>query len=223
MKMAVLEKKKRLPRRAALPVDGKRLVLNEIPWKAYKQLSELMGESNIHLTFDQGRLEIMPLSMEHERNKCVLRMMVDVLAEERNLPIKSVGSMTHQRDDLEKGLEPDQCYYHRNLRAVLRKKWLDLSRDPPPDLALEIDITSSSLNRMAIYAALGIAEGWRFDGETLIFHVLDDGDYRPSEQSPTFPGFHAAELIPFLALGQRLDDAAFRRRFRTWVRETLKP
>src|SRR5688500_6748040 len=97
-------------------------------------------------------------------------------------------SVTLRREDLERGLEPDNCFYTTRWRAIIGKKRFDLTRDPPPDLAIEIDVTSSSLDRQGIYAALGVPEIWRFDGESLrVFQLGPDGDYRACERSPTFP------------------------------------
>src|SRR5882724_2139791 len=210
--MAVLDKTRNGKAATPLPVDGQRLLLHDVPWKAYRLLGDLLDERNLHLTYDEGRLEIMPLSLEHERGKCVLRMIVDVLGEELDVPLRSYGSASQQRGDLQKGLEPDQCYYSRHRRAVARKKRLDLRRDPPPDLALEVDITHSSLDRLAIYAQLGVPEIWRYDGSILEFLILGQESYQVSETSPTFPGIRSDQLLDFVTMGQNMDDGPFRRK-----------
>ena len=118
-----------------------------------------------------------PSSM-HERYNCLFRRMIETLTEELAIPIKGAGSTTFKREDLERGLEPDSCFYLANERRIRGKRELDLTIDPPPDLAIEIDITSSSLDRQGIYAALGVPEIWRFDGESLrVYQLQPDGTY----------------------------------------------
>jgi Uma2 family endonuclease len=156
----------------------------------------------------------------HESYAEVLGGLVRVLAAAAKVRVKSAGSTTFKREDFERGLEPDRCFYIRHLRAILGKLDIDLSRDPPPDLAIEIDIMSSCLDRLGIYAALGVPEVWRFDGEQ--FQVLlrrDDTGYDLAEASPTFPALPVAEVAGLLREVVALDDAAQERRLRAWVRK----
>jgi Uma2 family endonuclease len=199
-----------------------RLLLHNVSWRSYVTIGDALGECHVRLTFDRGNLEFMTLSPEHERYKNLLRCLIQALAEELNLPIGGLGSTTDRREDLDRGLEPDECWYIRHLPAVRGKKRLDLTVDPPPDLVVEIDITSSSLNRMEIYASLGVPEAWRFDGTTLqVYRLGADGHYQVSERSVNFPSVPVTELLNFVRQGEAEDDTSMLRAFRAWVREQL--
>ncbi|HXG12910.1 MAG TPA: Uma2 family endonuclease [Gemmataceae bacterium] len=205
------------------PAEGQRFLLHNVSWQSYRAIGEaLRDRPGLHLTYDRGTLEFMTLSPEHERCKVLLRRLIEVLAEELNLAIGSFGSTTYQREDLEKGLEPDECYYLRNLPRVRGKRRLDLTADPPPDFVIEVDITRSSIDRLRLYAAFGVPEVWRFDGTTI--HVLlltAKGEYEPSDHSPTFPMVPIGELVRFMRQGEAEDDTSMVRAFRAWVRRQL--
>jgi Uma2 family endonuclease len=150
--------------------------------------------------------------------------LLEVLTLELNIPIQSLGSTTFHRRDVEGGLEPDECYYIRNEPLVRGKKRLDLANDPPPDLAIEIHITHSSLNRQEVYAALKIPELWRFDGEVLeVSQLQPDGRYALQTSSASFPSLPLPELQRFLDLAETTDETRWIRSFRDWVRATLAP
>lgn len=204
---------KRLPRVRR----EQKLVLDNISWQTYQALGSALQDRNLHLTYDQGLLEIMVISPEHERWKGLFGLLVFTLARYFRMKIGVFGSFTHQRQDLARGLEPDQCFYLASLAAVRGKKKINLKRDPPPDLAIEVDITRSSLDRMAIYAALGVGEVWRFDGKVLQVHLLQAGAYQISESSPTFPDVPVTEVVQFLHLGQREDDVAMVEALEQWL------
>jgi Uma2 family endonuclease len=171
------------------------------------------------VTYDRGNLELMSPSYRHERYKRLIGRFIDILAEEYNIPIIGGGSTTFKRQDLERGLEPDECYYIQNAFAVLGKQEIDLNSDPPPDLAIEIDISSSSINRMSIYAELGVSEIWRYDGTTLkVYRLSPSSEYVEVNQSPTFSSLPLLELNQFLQPSEMSDDTKLFRSFRTWVR-----
>src|SRR5262249_40072887 len=141
-----------------------------------------------------------------------------ILSEELNVPIFSFGSMTLQREDLDRGLEPDQCFYIGKVRRILSEEKIDLPHDPPPNLAIEIDITRSSQNRMGIYAALGVLEVWRFDGQTLTAYQLrDNGEYEACEESLAFPALPLEKVAEFVRQASSVDDLTLGRSFRAWV------
>ncbi len=130
--------------------------------------------------------------------------------------------MTLGREDLERGLEPDECFYITHEPEVRGKEQLDLTTDPPPDLAVEIDVTHSPRNRLTIYAALGVKEVWRFHDETLTAQSLDDaGEYQASETSHHFPGLQITDVMSFLNRRHERDENTLIREFREWVREKL--
>src|SRR5262249_14087415 len=174
----------------------------------------------IRLTYDRGTLELMTLSHEHENQSYLLARLVDALTEELNLPVKGGRSTTFRRRKRQRGLEPDNCWWIANELLVRGKTTIDLRRDPPPDLALEIDITHSSLNRMAIYAALRVPEVWRWEGQTLACYLLgSDGRYTVGVVSRAIPGLVVADLASFLLLHGQMDENAIVRQFRAWVRQ----
>jgi Uma2 family endonuclease len=174
----------------------------------------------VRLTYDRGLLEFMTLSHEHEALDRLLGRLIVVLTEELGLPLRSGGSTTLRRRKRRRGLEPDECYWIAHEPLIRQKDVIDLRVDPPPDLAVEIDVSRSSVNRMAIYAALGVPEVWRFDGQTLTFHVLAaGGQYSESSRSLLFTQLAPADLLVFLSLRGQFDENTVVRQFRAWVRQ----
>lgn len=198
-----------------------RFVLHGVSWRTYERLLRVFADRpGVRLTYDRGTLELMTLSHEHEHQAHLLGRLVVALTEELNLPLKGGRSTTFRRRRRQRGLEPDECYWITSEALVRGKDRIDLRRDPPPDLALEIDITHSSLDRLAIYAALGVPEVWRVDGPTLAFHVLGpDGLYSVRSHSLAFPQLTPADLTPFLTLRGQIDENTLLRQFRAWVRQ----
>jgi Uma2 family endonuclease len=191
-----------------------------VRWQTYQALLDDLGDRRIRLTYDRGVLEIMAPQFRHESYAGVLGQLVKVLAATAKVRVKSAWSTTFRREDLERGLEPDRCFYIRNLAAILGKLEIDLSTDPPPDLAIEIDILSSCLDRLGIYAVLGVPEVWRFDGEQ--FEVLlrrDAAGYDKVAASQAFPTLPIALVAELLHDVVALDDEAQERRVRAWVRK----
>lgn len=198
-----------------------RFILYYVPWRTYERLLRVFADRPaVRLTYDRGTLELMTVSYEHESSSYLLGRFVDTLTEELGLPVNGGGSTTFRRRRRKKGLEPDACWWIANEALVRGKSIIDLRIDPPPDLALEVDVTHSSLDRLAIYAALGIPEVWRQEGLTLICYLLgSDGRYVTSPTSRAFPGLAPADLMQFIALRGQLDSNAIIRQFRTWVRQ----
>ncbi len=196
-----------------------RFVLHDVSWSEYQRFADVLGERHLRLTFDRGSLEFMTLSLGHERYSNLLGRFVEVITEELDTPLLSGGSTTFGRADLERGIEPDQCYYLQNEPLVRDKDEIDLSIDPPPDLAIEVDVSRSSLNRMGIYAALRVPEVWRFDGETLrAFRFNKRGNYVEVARSGHFPFLSLAKIAEFLERRTEMDETSLVRSFRRWVR-----
>jgi hypothetical protein len=147
--------------------------------------------------------------------------MIKVLIEELNLPARLGGSVTLRRRRRSRGLEPDRCFWIASAARLQGKDTLDLRTDPPPDLAVEVDITHSSLDRMSIYAALGVPEVWRLADGVLTFNILDGRTYQTRDHSLAFPRLTPADLLPFLAKQAQTDDTSIIREFRDWVRQHL--
>jgi len=208
---------------ATAPQTCEILHLSNIDWKTYTRLLYIFAEKpGVRLAFDNGELEIMSPLLKHDKDGSFLAVLVGVLTEEMGLPISRGGSTTLRRRRSERGIEPDECYWIANAHRMKGKRVLDLRRDPPPDLAIEVDVTHSSLDRMAIYAALGVQELWRLEGDELTFHVLVDGEYCASEFSRSFPLIAPADLLGYLQRARRSsNENPVIRAFRKWLKRRL--
>jgi len=205
-----------------LPLAERRVTLHQVSWKTYEQLLEALGEHRAaRLTYDRGRLEIMVPLEPHEHANSLIGQFIEILTEELNLNLKSMGSTTLNRPDLSAGGEPDKCYYIQN-EPLVRGKTVDLSRDPPPDLVVEVDITHTDINKPVLYANLGVPEFWRYDGKTLRIYQLEQEQYREREASPTFPGVRKDSFYQFLEQCRVLGETQAKRNFRAWVREQVQ-
>jgi Uma2 family endonuclease len=201
---------------AALIQSPDRVVLQNISWQSYQSLvRDFAQQPAIRLTYDHGFLEIrMPLA-PHETYKKLIGRLIEAATEELDLEIRSLGSLTCAREDLESGLEPDQCYYIQHESQVRGLNQIDLPQSPPPpDLAVEIDITSSSLNRFAIYQTLGVPEIWRYDGSQLEIYYLQAGAYTCQINSQALPLLTATDISQFLDASQTTGENALVKQFR---------
>jgi Uma2 family endonuclease len=200
---------------------GQRVILYGISWETYERLLDDIGDSHAaHFAYDQGALEIMVPSEIHEKPNRTLALLVEVLAEELNIDLQRFGSTTFKRDDLHKGFEPDSSFYIQNEARVRGKEKLDLTVDPAPDLIIEVDVTSPSLNKFPIYAKLGIPELWRDKNNRIQIFSLRNGEYVEVENSIAFPLLTSGIATQFLAESVTLPSTAWLRRVRQWVRET---
>jgi Uma2 family endonuclease len=201
------------------PVE-QRLVLYDVDWSTYERLLDDLEGQHLRINYDQGRLEIMTTSSEHERWKKLLARFFEVLTEELNLPILGVGNFTIRREDVNRGLEPDECWYIAHESSVRQTRQIDLNVDPPPDLVVEIEVSRSVLNRLEMFAALGVPEIWRFDGTRLSVLVLGpDGRYGESDHSPTFPAIPLSGFAGHLDRRGQTDETTLVKSFRKWVRQ----
>ena len=185
------------------PLLHRPTVLRGVTWAEYRGLREKTENEHVKLTYDGpagGLLEIeMPLGIEHESLSRLLMAFVLAFARVRGLPIRPVGSVTQSRQDLDRGLEADECFYLKTASQIRGKRRLDLSAgDPPPDLAVEVDVTSPGVSKLPIYAALGVPEVWVWaDDAIAVRRLTDDGDYEivpDSGELPDFPVAAAAAL-----------------------------
>ncbi|MBW4573763.1 MAG: Uma2 family endonuclease [Aphanothece sp. CMT-3BRIN-NPC111] len=199
-----------------------RVLLKNISWQTFETLLEEMGEKRgSRLTYDNGILEIMTPLMPHEYNNRLIHNLIVALAEELNINLKSVGSVTCKRADLSRGVKLDSGFYLQNEPLMRNKQELDLTKDPPPDLVLEVDFTSSSLDRLSIYAALGVPELWRYDQGVLQIYRLQEGVYIPFVVSPAFANLPLTEIPRFLEESLRIGEIPMIRSFRDWVRQQV--
>lgn len=210
------------------------VVLSGITWQTYQALLKDLGNQRaLRLAYDQGFLEIIMPSDLHDFISRLLEALIRALTEELGLPLRGYGSTTLDRSDLERGVEPDSCFYIQHVQQVLGKSRpgkpetrLDLITDPPPDLAVEVDIASSSYRRFGIYQQLRIPEVWRYtEQDGLVIYQLQAEQYVECEFSPTFPMVSGAALMPFLKMAETTDDNSVIRALRQWIctRSTASP
>src|SRR3954447_6601563 len=153
---------------APLMIEGQ-ATFDNVSWDLYEEMLEVVGERPIHMTYDWGRLKILMVSQPHEKVKTAIARLLEAYADAMEIEIEGLGSTTFRRKDLLRGLEPDECYYVAHAADVAGKNKLDLKVDPPPDLAIEVEVEISppDVARVPIYAALGVPEVWRYDEQGL--------------------------------------------------------
>ena len=201
---------------------GNQLLLKDITWQMFETLLTELGESrSSRLSYSKGTLEIMVPCMEHEVNKVLISDLVKILLEELDIEFWPLGSTTFKKENMAQGIEADNCFYIQNEAAVRGKNRIDLETDPPPDLAIEIDLTSrTQLNN---YEALGVPELWRYNGRKLEISLLQDGKYVKGEISLQFPNFPIADLIPqYLEQSKTAGRNVAMKAFRCWVRSSSR-
>ncbi|WP_414575637.1 Uma2 family endonuclease [Anabaena sp. CCY 9402-a] len=194
--------------------------LTGISWQTYERLLEELSDRRLRLTYNRGNLEIISPSPEHERFKKVAGRFVETIAEELDISIEPLGSTTLKRPELG-GAEPDECFYIRNIALVRGKKRLDLTQDPAPDLVVEIDVTSSSDSRLRVYADLGVAEVWIYNGESLVIKQLQNDTYITCQTSQFFVNLPIPEIARFLQQAETMDYLELVKIFRDWVKSQL--
>jgi Uma2 family endonuclease len=205
---------------------GERVYATGIPWAVYTRLADLRDarRPGVKITFDKGRIEVMSPLFRHERPSRRLGLAVPVLAEELGLELVGARSTTFRREEAEQGLEPDECFYVAHFRDVLGLDDIDLTIHPPPDLAIEIDATRSSVAKEAIYGPMGVPELWRLDeDEVTIRHLRPDRTYQTADRSLAFPHVTAIDLTRLLAEGRDEGEIAFIRRCRVWAKALVTP
>ncbi len=199
-----------------------RVLLHNITWQQFESLLECLGERrSSRIAYDSGTLEIMTPLPEHEYFKQSISIAIEDIAEVLDYNYESYGSTTWRREVELAGLEPDNCFYFQNESLVRGKLQFDLNQDPPPDLALEIDLTSKSLNRFPIYARLGIPEIWCYEQGKLRIYQLESGQYNEVEQSSIFPMLSIRQLPELIESHRFQGRRALRRAVRQWVREQV--
>jgi Uma2 family endonuclease len=194
-------------------------VFEDASWDLYEEVLRNIGNRPIRVTYDDGRMEIMSPLAEHEYGKKLIGRMIEILTFLLDMPMKSLGSTTFRRKDRAKGLEPDECYYFRNEAKMRGRKRLDMRKDPPPELVVEVDVTHHSVPRLPIYAALGVPEIWRYDGIRLHCLQLKGREYAVRKMSLAFPFLEPALLQQFIDQLAHQDETAIMKAFVAWVRK----
>ncbi len=201
-----------------------RFLIEEIGWAGYLKLLEAFTDCGPRMAYLDGTVEQMTTGPRHERFKNILgRMIIDIVVE-LCIPANALGSTTFKRESLKRGVEPDECYYLANLDRLEDEEHIDLEVVPPPDLVIEVEITSPLLDKLAIYAGLGVPELWRYNGRDLTLLLLQpDGSYAESPRSRAFP------FLPMEAFAHHLknytpkQESRWALTYRTWVREVVAP
>jgi Uma2 family endonuclease len=201
--------------------EEKLITLTGIKWLTFKAIMSDVGDGRAwRIAYAEGVLEIrMPLT-EHEEPKGMIESFVEAFADALDIEVRKLGALTLEREDLARAIEPDSCFYIQN-ESVVRGKSINLPADPPPDLVVESDYTSSSLNKFSIYASLGVPEIWRYRNQCLVVYQLVEGNYEQRENSLAFPFLPIAEIPGLIEQSKAIGQRAAVRLFRDMVREVL--
>ena len=199
---------------------GQSTVLHDIDWQQFESILQDLGEKRrSRIAYLNGVLEIALPLPESERIKVLIRDFVQVLMDEMGIDFEGFGSTTFKRVDKLAGLEPDDCFYIQNNVAMRGIRKLDMTIDPPPDLAIEVDVTSKT--KFDVYRVLGVPELWLYD-QTLKIYILRDGEYVESELSPIFGDIPIRDVIPqFLEMSLSQGRSTAMKAFRVWMQENL--
>lgn len=225
--IATLEPTVERPLRDPVASDRRGLLIPGVTWDDYGKFQELFDRRRgFRLAYDRGALEIMSPSLAHDDDSRFLGDLVRAATMVLGLPARRGGSTTLRSELVRRGIEPDDCFWIENAPRMAGRRELDLAIDPPPDLGIEVDVASSSLDRFAIYAALGVRELWRLESGRLkepvrlTFHVLQpDGTYAASPASLAFPMIRPEDLLEFvLAARDAVNQNAVIEAFQEWLR-----
>jgi Uma2 family endonuclease len=200
-----------------MPVDTV-LTQHGVSWEEYEELLDAVGESRgLRISYDDGTLQIMSPSAKHERRARLIEQLVGVLSLRLRIRVLYYGSTTMKKQRKQKGVEPDACFYVQNSLLVGTKDEIDFNSDPPPDVVVEIDLHHESLSKFPIFAALGVPELWRYDGDSLTIYQLRDEQYVASEASVSLPMLTSAVLTGFLARSPKQDQYDILLAFEEWL------
>jgi Uma2 family endonuclease len=198
---------------------GSSVVLHDVSWDMYEKILEAFGERRLRHTYIDGMLEILsPPVRVYERRKKFIGRLIEMMAWRLGIPINSAGSTTLRKQLKRRGLEPEESYYIANEAVVRGREDLDLRKDPPPDLAVEVDVTHKSLDRLDAYAKLGVPEIWRHDGRKMQFLKLEETEtYVPIKKSLSFPGVGPADIQRYLEMLTSKDENSILDAFLAWL------
>ena len=202
------------------PQAPPRFLLHGVSWETYVALRDAPENYHVRMTYDRGELEMMSPSKPHEHFAELLDRLIHTWTEELDLDIVSCRTMTCRREDLKRGFEPDNCYYVEHEAQMRAKKELDLSTDPPPDLAIEVEVSRGGRGKLKLYEAFGVPEAWRYKGKAIqVYQFGPDGRYATQPTSRVFPGFPFAEAERVLSQIGTASETALVKAFRRWVRD----
>ena len=201
--------------------EGATLLVREVLWEDYEGLlEELAGRPGIRASYDRGNLEIMSPLPDHEQYKRFFERMIDALGDYLDMNVEPLGSATWKKKADARGTEPDTCYYVANAERIIGKRSIDLSIDPPPDLAVEIDSTNESLSKVPIYASLKVPEIWRYEvrHNRVQMYGLRGNDYVETASSVSFPVLTPVALAEFVEVKKTKGQKAAMAAFRNWLK-----
>jgi Uma2 family endonuclease len=206
-----------------LETEEQLFVFEDVDWSFYQTVLHQLEDRHVFVTFDGKRLEVMSPSWKHERHSDLLARLVVMACEESQLPFLTGGSTTFKKKDLNRGLEPDHCFYIQNVRARVGKRKVNLATDLPPDLAIEVEISHRLLDRIGIYGRLRIPEIWRHDGtSTSVLLLGRSGRYKPAQRSAAIPWLPLDELDRLLQRSWSMDDLEWSKLARMKMRQIFK-
>ena len=201
-----------------MPADSV-LIQHDVSWNDYEELLDAVGEaSSLRICYDEGTLQVMSPSSKHENRAILIERLVDLLSIRQRIKVLFYGSTTIKKQREQKGAEPDACFYVQTADAVGTKEQIDFNTDPPPDVVVEIDIHHESISKFPIYAAFGVPELWRDDGEMLTIYHLCDGQYVLSDASQALPILTSAVLTNFLGRSPKEDQYDIVLAFEEWLK-----
>src|SRR5215831_7737881 len=197
---------------------GQCVIVQGVSWDTYIcLLADFADSRGTRIAYDQGMLELMAPSFNHEHVADLLADVVKAVAEAQALDVVPAGSTTFKREDVERGFEPDASFYIQHAAGVRGRATIDLAVDPPPDVIIEIDLTHPSLDKFPIYAALGVPEVWRYGGQQMHIYRHVDVAYTEVPASEVLPGVTSASLIQLVQLGLQLPRLVWIGRVRAWA------
>jgi Uma2 family endonuclease len=205
-------------------VMEERVVLPRVSWETYERLlADDQARRVPRMTYDQGVLELVTPSKPHEVDARTIARVVDIVAATQGIPVQSTGSTTFRRQDLERGFEPDASFYIQNEARVRDRREADLIIDPPPDLVLEMEMSRSALDKLALFASMGIPEVWRCDGRRVAIFVLEEGRYQEATTSLALPNLTSAILTRFLGQSRTMLSPEWFQTVSDWARAQREP
>ncbi|MDB9313631.1 Uma2 family endonuclease [Spirulina sp. CS-785/01] len=197
---------------------GQQLLLEDISWQQFESILTEFGEHRAaRFSYSNGLLEIRVPLPEHEKAKEIIGDMSKILLSEQGRNYETLGSTTLKNELMTQAVEPDACFYIQNQAAVIGKNRLDMTLDPPPDLAIEIDLTSRT--QLDNYQRLGGLELWRYSATGLQINLLQNGQYREANYSPNFPEIPIIELVnQYVQQSKTSGSSQAIQHFKNWVR-----
>ncbi len=210
---------------SSLLAEGElRFLIHDLNWAGFLKLLDLFEDCGPRMAYLNGTVELMTTGLRHERFKKILGRMIEYVLMELGIPSSALGSMTFKKQSIEHGVEPDECYYIASVDRLDDETEIDLEVVPPPDLVIEVEITSPLLEKLSIYAGLGVPELWRYDGRTFTLLLLQsDGKYGVSSRSRAFPFLPMDVFARFLGEYTPKQESQWSMAYRTWVREVVAP